>query len=273
MNRLLLTLAALLIAVPAALRAQASDRALRWDPGYDPPRTVFGHPDLQGNWTNVTLTPFERAPSQEPVYFVGRGATNRAGQRGLPAESRDGDVRPHAGLGVEQRGPTAGQRVQRSLLGSRSMVAVVDGEPRTSLVTMPPDGRVPELTPTAERVQADRTAFRSQFEQYDHPELRPLGERCIVSFGSSAGPPMTPNSAYNNKLHDCPDSGPRALHGGDGPRLPRRPPGRAPASPGRRQPYFGHSWGRWEGNTLVVETTGINPDHPFRGVPTPQKGG
>jgi hypothetical protein len=78
---------------------------------------------------------------------------------------------------------------------------------------------------------------------------------------------MTPNSAYNNNytivqtpdyvlieaemVHDY-----RVIRIGDGERLPTDV-----------TPYFGDSWGRWEGNTLLVETTNINPDHPFRGVP------
>ena len=64
MTRLLFAVAALLIASPGATRAQEAP----WDPNYRAPRTSFGQPDLQGNWTNVTLTPFERAPGQEPIY-------------------------------------------------------------------------------------------------------------------------------------------------------------------------------------------------------------
>ena len=148
-----------------------------------------------------------------------------------------------------------------------SRIAIVNGEPRTSLVTRPSNGRRPSLTPEArERIQEARE-FRSQFGQYDHPELRPLGERCIVSFGTSAGPPMTPNTAYNNNytivqnadhvmivaemVHDV-----RIIRLGE----PR------PLPEGNR-PWFGDSWGRWEGNTLVVETTNLHPSQAFRGIP------
>ena len=73
-------------------------------------------------------------------------------------------------------------------------LAIVNGEYRSSLLTRPSDGRRPDLTPEGEKRMEEYRAFRDQFGTYDHPEVRPLGERCIMSFGSSAGPPMLPNS-------------------------------------------------------------------------------
>jgi hypothetical protein len=145
------------------------------------------------------------------------------------------------------------------------VVAKVYGEPRSSLITHPADGRVPELTPEARARRAERRESRSQFGQYDHPELRPLGERCLVSFGSNAGPPMLPNGFYNNNytivqtpdhvvimaemVHDA-----RIIRIGDGPRLPEH-----------IRPWMGDSWGHWEGDVLVVETTNIHPLHRYSG--------
>ena len=147
-------------------------------------------------------------------------------------------------------------------------MARVDGEARTSLITFPSDGRIPELTPEGARRKQDYQKFRSQFNQYDHPELRPLAERCIVFYGSSSasvmGPPMTPTRGYNNNfmivqdvdhvlimsemIHDV-----RIVRLGEPRRLPVR-----------IRPWFGDSWGHWEGNTLVVETTNIHPSHGMR---------
>jgi hypothetical protein len=131
----------------------------------------------------------------------------------------------------------------------------------------PSDGRRPDLTPEGEKRMVEYRAFRDQFERYDHPELRPLGERCILSFGSSAGPPMIPNTFYNNNytivqtadhilimsemVHDA-----RIIRMGDGPRLPPHV-----------RPWLGDSWGHWEGDALVVETTNFNPLQTFRGIP------
>ena len=126
-------------------------------------------------------------------------------------------------------------------------VAVVNGEPRTSLITFPSNGRIPERTPEGQRQFQERQDFRSQFAQYDHPELRPLAERCLTSFGSPAGPPMLPNGGYNSNyiivqtpdhvmimtemVHDT-----RIIQMGDGPRLPPH-----------IRPWMGDSWGHWGG--------------------------
>jgi hypothetical protein len=147
-------------------------------------------------------------------------------------------------------------------------VAVVNGEPRASILMNPPDGRIPSLTPAGQQRVEEAREFRSQFGAYDDPEVRPLGERCIVSFGTNAGPPMLPNGFYNNNytivqtadhvmimtemVHDV-----RIIRLGEPDRLPEQV-----------RPWFGDSWGRWEGDTLVVETTNLNPSHPFRGTPT-----
>lgn len=268
MNRVLLSLIVLTVVPAALVRAQEAP----WDPSYEPPRTAWGTPDLQGNWTNVTLTSFERSPGDEPVY---------SWDEVRQIENPDDNCPPNPGTVACGRAERSGPSNEARLSGNEynevywdrgSHVAVIDGEPRTSLVTRPADGRRPELTPEAERILAERRAARDGFEQYDHPELRPLGERCIVSFGSSAGPPMTPNSAYNNNytivqspdavlimaemVHDY-----RVVHMDES----------EPLLSGIR-PYFGDSHGHWEGNTLVVETTNINPDHPFRGVPYSDEG-
>ena len=71
---------------------------------------------------------------------------------------------------------------------------MINGQARASLVTRPANGRAPAL-PAARARQA---AVFSQFTDYSNPESRPLAERCILSFGSNAGPPMLPNYFYNN---------------------------------------------------------------------------
>jgi hypothetical protein len=147
-------------------------------------------------------------------------------------------------------------------------VVVVNGEAHSSILTRPADGRVPALTPAAQTFLAEQRRLNSRpGGAFDNPEVRPASERCIVSFGSNAGPPMLPNYWYNNNytivqspdaivimtemVHDA-----RIIHLGE--------PSPLPAG---INPYFGDSWGRWEGNTLVVETTNINPENAFRGVP------
>jgi hypothetical protein len=229
------------------------------------PRTPEGHPDFSGNWTNVTITPFERADGQEPVLSwdeVARLEGTEVARVQRAAQASDPNRPP----------PQAGANVggyNNVYIDRGDRVAIVNGEPRSSLVTRPANGQRPPLTPNGQRRAAERRSFLAQFGDYDHPELRPLGERCIVSFGTSAGPPMIPNSFYNNNytivqtadhimiitemVHDV-----RVI------RLGERKP-----LPPHVTPWFGDSWGRWEGDALVVETTNLNPSHPFRGtVPT-----
>lgn len=147
-------------------------------------------------------------------------------------------------------------------------VAVVNGEPRTSLLTRPSDGRIPALTVDGERRMAEYRAFVAQFGEADNPENRPNIERCILS-RSLAGPPMTPNQVYNNNytivqtsdfvvimaemINDA-----RIIRLGEPSRLP----------PDVRL-WMGESWGRWQGDTLVVETTNLHPGMVFHFEPPP----
>ncbi len=225
------------------------------------PRTPDGRPDLQGNWSSATITPLQRPEGQDLVLSWEEVEVREGRASGfLEAVSRPSDPdrsAPRAGGGV---GGYNGIYIDRG-----DKVAKVYGEPRSSLITHPADGRRPELTPEAEARRAERRELRSQFGQYDHPELRPLGERCLVSFGSNAGPPMLPNGFYNNNytivqtpdhvvimaemVHDA-----RIIRIGDGPRLPEHV-----------RPWMGDSWGHWEGDVLVVETTNIHPLHRYSG--------
>jgi len=263
-RRLATAVAAVALLAPLSLRAQATPRSQRWDPGYRPPMTEFGHPDLQGNWTNVTITPFEREQGEEPFYSWDE-VDRLEGRAEAVIVDRAQPSDP------DRDAPAAGGNVggyNNVYIDRGTNIAIVNGEPRTSLVTNPQDGRIPDLTPLGRQRRAARARARAGFAEYDHPELRPLGERCIVSFGTSMGPPMIPNTFYNNNysivqtedhvlilaemVHDY-----RVIRlASGGGHLPERV-----------TPWFGDSWGHWEGSTLVVETTNLNPDHPFRGMP------
>jgi hypothetical protein len=250
---LALALAVLSTGLLSSVDALAQESS-RWDPDWSPPRTAWGHPDLQGNWSNVTLTPFERPEGMGPVYtwdqvdsIAGREVARV--ERGFVASDPD--------RAAPQAGPVGGYNEVYFDRGDG--VAMVDGEPRTSLITFPADGRMPALSAEGQKRKDEYDAFRSQFAQYDHPELRPLAERCVIYYGSSRtgvlGSPMTPTRAYNNNLtivqnadhvlirsemiHDV-----RIIRLGEPDELPKD-----------MRVWFGDAWGHWEGNTLVVETT------------------
>ena len=134
-----------------------------------------------------------------------------------------------------------------------------------SLIVDPPNGRVPALTPEARQRGQQRLAAMKGRGQYDHPEFRPLAERCLLSFGSNAGPPMLPNYFYNNnyQIVQTPDHVMILIEMVHDVRIIRMGGERLPKT---LRPWMGDSIGRWEGDTLVVETTNFHPLQVFRGA-------
>ena len=226
------------------------------------PRTPEGHPDLQGNWVNGTLTPFQRAEDRGPVFTQDevdrreRGAVDQIARGAAPS---DPDRPPLAAGG--SIGSYNDVYFERGL-----RVAVINGEPRSSLLTHPVSGRRPSLTPGAQRRLQERSEFRDQFGAFDNPENRSLIERCFL-FASNAGPPMVPNGAYNNnytivQTADYVMIHPEVVHDTRIIRL-----GQPDLPPAHIRQWLGYSWGRWEGDVLVVETTNFHPMQDFRGIP------
>jgi hypothetical protein len=235
------------------------------------PRTSFGHPDLQGNWSNATITPINRPEGRGRVLtreqvleiegdrqdYIDAEAAPSDPDRGAPPVGGDGSTGAAGGVGG----------YNYFFIDAGDRIAIYDGEARSSLITIPEDGRRPGLTEEARaRIVAARASLAG-FGQYDNPENRPLAERCILSFGSNMGPPMLPNYFYNNNytivqtpdhvliltemVHDY-----RVIRLGEPDPLPEDV-----------APWFGDSWGHWEGDTLVVETTNINPEQTLQGIP------
>jgi hypothetical protein len=234
------------------------------------PRTPDGSPDLQGTWTNVTITPVERPDAfkslvltEAQVAQLEKGVTDRIDRLAQPSDPKR-DAPPKGGDGSTGAAGNVGG-YNNFWIDSGTRVARVNGEPRSSLIVDPPDGKIPALTPEAQKRAAERMAAFKSRGQYDHPEYRPLGERCLLAFGSSSGPPMLPNYFYNNNyqivqtpdhvmvlvemVHDA-----RIIRIG-GEHLPKH-----------IRPWMGDSIGRWEGDTLVVETTNFPPQQAFRGA-------
>ncbi len=213
-------------------------------PTFKVPRTKDGRPDLQGTWDFAQLTPFER-----PGDF--------AGKQSLTDEEAEEFAQQRIETGnKDKRDGGAAADVERAYndfwwdFGKR--VAK-----QTSLVVDPPDGRVPTTTAEAQKRAADRRGH------YDNPEERPLAERCVVGFNS--GPPMVP-SAYNNNMQlvqtrDHVVILNEMIHSARIVALN----GRAHA-PGAIRSLTGDSVGRWEGDTLVVDTTNFSQNAGFRGA-------
>jgi hypothetical protein len=240
-------LAVILAAPPAAQPQSPAANSKTWTV----PRTPDGQPDLQGIWTNATITPLERPPMFAAKLTV-------SDEEAAKFEHQNNDT-----LYVDRRGATAEadrDHAYNSLFFDRGTeLARVDGVKRTSLIIDPPDGRVPPLTPEAQKRIAERARNR-----FDGPEDRPLGERCLLGFGSTSGPPMLP-VLYNNNYQIVQSPGTimilaEMVHDVRMVHMDRRQ-----HLPSRVRQWLGDSIGHWEGETLVVDTTNFTDKTRFRG--------
>ncbi|GFE81713.1 hypothetical protein GCM10011487_37130 [Steroidobacter agaridevorans] len=240
----------------AAMTAHSADGANR---RYQAPRLADGTPDLQGVWTNQTATPMERAVelgTRRAFTDAEAAAISKAAIAAVEADAQPSD--PDKKIEAAASLPPVGN--YNLFWTDRGMsVAQIDGEYRTSMIIEPLNGRVPPLTEAA-RKRMDATKIgRSN----DGPEGRALGERCLLSFGYSSGPPMLPvmyNSYYQivqspgyvmilvEMVHDA-----RIIRIDD------------EHVPGSVRKWMGDSVGRWEGDTLVVQTRNFRQEQSFRG--------
>ena len=219
------------------------------DKTWTPPRTPDGQPDLQGVWTNSTLTPLER-----PAELAGKTVlTEREAAdyvKGLlqrvNTDRRDGGAQTDVGRSYNEFWRDRGNDL---------------ADRRTSLIINPTDGRIPALTPQAQK-RVDATRAWMQEHSTDGPEGRSLAERCIQ--WTTSGPPMLPGP-YNNDTQFVQGPGyvmilSEMIH--DTRMIPLD--GRPHVSAAIRE-WMGDSRGHWEGNTLVVDTTNFTSEYSFRG--------
>jgi hypothetical protein len=245
------------------------------------PRMPDGHPDLQGTYDLATLTPVERskgakaALTKEEARRLETAAAARrarqdqaiAGDRAAPPKGGDGSVGAAGNVGGYNGG----------WLDPGSSYTVVDGQVRTSLVVDPADGRVPPYTPEAQkRLTNQRSQPTSDATEsndpglekapgaYDDPERRPLGERCLLGFGSTAGPPALPDYFYNN-LHQIVQTRDSVMILTEMVHDVRVVRMNAEHLPSKIRKWLGDSVGHWEGDTLVVDTTNFTDKTRFRG--------
>jgi hypothetical protein len=238
-----------LVTVLAA--SMCAGQGLATNKTWTPPHTADGQPDLQGVWTNATITPLER-----PADLAGKtsftpaeaAAYEKRVVENANVDRRRSDISADVGLAYNEAWWDRGTHVVKTL--------------RTSLIVDPADGKLPALTPDGER-RAAALAEQRRSHPADGPENRSLSERCIL--WATAGPPMMPGPYNDNyqilqapgyvaivveMIHDV-----RIIPLDARPHLP----------PNVRQ-WLGDSRGHWEGNTLVVETTNFTAKTRFRGA-------
>ena len=252
MRRPLLSfVSAVALCVPAFAQAPAARTKPAASKAWAPPRTPDGHPDLQGIWSNATVTPLERpADLAGKAVLTSQEAAEYAEQA---VERANADRRDGAGTEADVG------RAYNNFWYDRGTSAIKTH--RTSLIIDPPDGRLPALTPEAQKRVAAR-AERRRSHPADGPEDRGLSERCLN--WQTAGPPMMPG-AYNNnyQIIQTPDTVVifnEMIH--DARIIPMDG---LPHVPGSVRQWLGDSRGHWEGETLVIETTNFTGKTAFRG--------
>jgi hypothetical protein len=198
-------------------------------------RHSWGDPDLEGTWTNATLTTLQRSPELgTKAFFTPEEAAAFDKQR-IQATNADRPLRPG------EVGAYNDAFFERGRAGVKTR--------RTSLIVDPPDGRIPALTPEAQKRVEARQQHEAQHPA-DRPEDRWLTERCIL-FGATV--PMLPEP-YNNNYRIVQSPGLVTIlveMNHDARMVPVD--GRAALST-RIAQWTGSSRGHWEGDTLVVET-------------------
>ena len=250
--------------------------------GQNPSATAWGHPNLEGIWVDVYATPLERVPE------LGNREFTTAEERAARDQANMGNA------GRDVRGPA---RSPQDVSGAYNAVytSVKPAGPRTSLVVDPPNGRIPAVTPEASRQDEIRREWRVmlmrntptceqnaaaceggpygplsprrfdvppfyntlRMNRHDGPEDQSLGDRCMLG--------ATPDFNGFRRIVQGEDSVAVAYDTGQGQGFQRLIYLNGSHPPSQVRLRHGDSRGRWESDTLVIETTNFSPKFPFRG--------
>ena len=283
-----LTMQTLDAQAPRAGAGQAPARAAA-----STPRTPDGHPDLQGTYDVATVTPIER-----PADARGRLILTDEEAAAAEAYDHQREAKDAAPISGDRTAPPAGgERVatktwleaveqfagggtggyNRFWIEQGRQIITIDGQKRSSILIDPPDGKIPAMKAEARQRNArlralavdpsagEDAAASGPAGAFDGPESRPLAERCLLGFNSTAGPPSLPNYFYNN-LKQIVQTGDTVLILNEMVHDARvvRIGGKHIPSTIRR--WMGDSIGWWEGDTLVVDTTNFTGKTQFSGA-------
>ena len=282
---MLMGCAALALAAAAPAIAQTA-------PGYAVPHMADGRPDLEGIWTNSSITKMTRPPTVSSLVLSAEEAkklegadyyNNRKAEDAKPIDVKTAKLLDGSDL-------LSGGGYNGFWVDPGSKVASVKGELRSSWITDPPSGRIPYKTgapgapaarpaagapgaptgaakPGSATVQGPGAVDRNAgggFGSYNGPETRPIGERCLIGFGNTGGPVMN-NVLYNNhyQVVQAPDYviiNVEMAH--DARIIPLvKDRAAAEATPVTKsvQPWLGQSVGWYEGDALLILTRNVNP--------------
>jgi putative lipoic acid-binding regulatory protein len=250
---------------PLLLISLSATNAIAQD--YAVPKTEWGVPNFHGVWKHATIMPFERSVElgekrayTEEEALVLEGAVQQKFEAANEPLSPD-RAPPEVGEALPSLG-----NYDLFWREDAKFIPTIDGEFRTSAITDPPNGRMPErVAGFSERMSARPANRRGR--NSDGPEGRGLGERCLLN-GNFGSPVMRP-SIYNSHLlfNQSPGYISITTEMAHDTRIIKITDDHNPAAQTQRK-WMGSSIGRWEGDTLVVETTHFNNWQTLYGVPT-----
>ena len=243
-----LALAGFGLAAPAFAQSEAGNTA----PGFETPRTSWGVPDIGGFWTNTSLTAMQRPAGAEKLTMTAEEAEKLTHRNVYSAAEREesGASKVDAASSKQLLSDgNASRAYNRFWMDPGSSYAQVRGQFRSSWITHPNDGKIP-YTEAGIKANTRSTTF-------DDFEIRPLPERCIMSFTGGAGPVMN-NGMYNNTYQIVQTPGAvmiltEMIHD------VRVIPIGGKHGPTNIPKWGGDSIGWYEGDTLVVETINSHP--------------
>lgn len=263
-----------LLAAVSLIALAATPALAQKAPGYHAPKNGWGQPDLQGNWTTATITPLTRDPKYGVRNVLTKAEADALEQATQAQIARaDAPTPPEATVKDLKNADCGPDGISGFNCGYNqgwkdpgTKLIDINGEKRASIITSPANGQFP---PRAAGAPDPRQLRARMASRTDNPEGFSLGERCILSFGSSAGPPMLP-LMYNNTYQIVQSKDEVAIdvemvHDVRHIRLGGQ---HIPAS---MKLWMGDSIGHWEGDTLVVETTNMRPEQGLRGGSGNQK--
>jgi hypothetical protein len=216
------------------------------------PKLSWGEPDLQGTWTTATVTTLERDKAIDVLVVSEKQALAMenfsAGFIDSIDELPEGDLTAGASVGG----------YNSAWMDPGTKILRVDGKPRSSIITEPKNGQVPYTLSAKAKMWWGLLSTQKR----NNPEELLLGDRCVVGFGSSGGPPMLP-VLYNNNYRfvQTPNTVVIMVEMNHAARTIRI--GGKPLPP-EIKPWLGDSIGFWDGDTLVVETTQFHPQQSVR---------
>ena len=227
--------------------------------GYEPPRTESGKPDLQGYWTNASITTMQRSRELADfglkIPFDEVSKLTNSNHQNVRQATDDNQVQGQLPDGTDL---ARGRGYNAFWVDPGTQFGNVRGEYRSSWITFPDDGRIPY----SEQGNQQRRAAYEKFSGYGGPEGAPLAERCLIGFGSTSGPPM--NSVLYNNMYQIVQTEDYVMILVEMVHDARVIPINGDHRPKAIEQWMGDSIGWWDGDTLVVETVNLHPQQKAR---------